>query len=325
MPEPSIAAAVEILRSGGLVAFPTETVYGLGADASNPDAVRKIFAAKGRPSDHPVIVHVASIAQLNDWAIDVPPAARMLGEEFWPGPLTLILKRAPSVPDVVTGGQDTVGIRIPSHPVAQSMLKAFGGGVAGPSANRFGRVSTTTAQHVYDELGDKVDLILDGGACEVGIESTIIDFSRGKPVLMRPGHITVDDIEAVLGMPVGRPTTASPRASGTLAAHYAPRLPLRLVQAALIEAAVREFSDRGPVAVLARAPRPDYSEAAVWMIASDDADEYARLLYAALRQLDESGCVAIVVEAPPETPEWSAVRDRLSRAAVGSGLADEAD
>ena len=251
-----------------------------------------------------------------------PLSARDLAERFWPGPLTLVLKRAPRVLDAVTGGQDTVGLRVPAHPVAQALLQDFGSGIAAPSANRFGRVSATTAQHVREELGDRVDLILDGGACPVGIESTILDLSSGAPVLLRPGRITPEEIEAVLGLPVARGTAASPRAPGRLAAHYAPQLPVRLVASARLDALVREAAARGPVAVLARHARPARSAAAVWMIAPLDAADYAHHLYAALRQLDRSGCRMILVEAPPETAEWSAVRDRLTRAAAGSAARD---
>lgn len=319
MPDSSIAKAVEVLRAGGLVAFPTETVYGLGADAAQENAVRGIFRAKGRPADHPLIVHLAGADQLGAWARDIPESARHLAERFWPGPLTLILKRDPRVLDAVTGGQDTVGLRVPSHPVAVELLQAFGGGIAAPSANRFGRVSATTAEHVRRELGAAVDYIIDGGACPVGIESTIVDLSSGVPVLLRPGHITQQEIESLLRTPVGRAGHAAPRASGTLQAHYAPRLPLKLVSAGMLDAAIREESVRGPVAVLARHPRPGRSASTLWMTAPLDAAEYARLLYAGLRQIDESGCAVIVVEAPPDTPDWFAVRDRLMRAAAGSG------
>jgi L-threonylcarbamoyladenylate synthase len=321
MVDAAIEQAVRVLRSGGLVAFPTETVYGLGADASDAQAVRKIFAAKGRPADHPVIVHLASADQVSEWAIDVPEAAYTLAQRFWPGPLTLILRRARQVPDAVTGGQDTVGIRVPSHPIAHAMLEAFGSGVAGPSANRFGRISATTAQHVRDELGDKADFVLDGGPCSVGIESTIVDVSKSSPVMLRPGRIMAQEIESVLQQPLGRLTHASPRAAGTLAAHYAPRLPLRVVSAGLLDAAVREASKHGPVAVLSRHSRPGHSDASLWMMAPMNAAEYARLLYAGLRQLDDSGCIAIIIEALPETPDWAAVRDRITRAAAGSGHA----
>jgi L-threonylcarbamoyladenylate synthase len=322
--EAEIAQAVGILRVGGLVAFPTETVYGLGADASNPDAVKRIFEAKGRPSTHPLIVHLGGAGELGRWAREIPAAARELAERFWPGPLTLVLKRAGRVIDAVTGGQDTVGLRVPAHPVAQALLQSFGDGIAAPSANRFGRVSATTAQHVREELADRVDLILDGGACAVGIESTILDLSTGAPVLLRPGRISTDELAAFLHAPVARGGGGSPRAPGGLAAHYAPQLPLRLVPGSTLDVSVREEAARGPVAVLARHPRPASSAAAVWMNAPLDAVNYAHHLYAALRQLDRSSCVAILVEAPPETLEWSAVRDRLTRAALGSGAADRA-
>jgi len=315
----SIEAAVTILRAGGLVVFPTETVYGLGADASNASSVRKIFAAKERPADHPVIVHLASDRELPQWASEIPPAVEQLAERFWPGPLTLIVKRAKSVIDEVTGGQDTVGLRVPSHPVAQALLQAFGAGIAAPSANRFGHISPTTVRHVREELGDRVDLILDGGACEVGIESTIVDVSGGSPVLLRPGRISEEEIEAVLQVPLARPSGGSPRVSGTLAAHYAPRLPLIIASSGMLDAVVREQASRQLVAVLARRPRPGYSSATVWMVGPRDAAEFAHYLYAGLRQLDQCGCSVIIVEAPPETPDWAAVRDRLGRAAVGSG------
>lgn len=322
--EREIAEAVRILRAGGLVAFPTETVYGLGADASKRKAVKRIFEAKGRPANHPLIVHLAGAGELDRWARDIPESARQLAERFWPGPLTLVLKRAAKVLDVVTGGQDTVGLRVPAHPVAQALLRAFGGGIAAPSANRFGRVSATTAQHVREELGDRLDLILDGGACAVGIESTILDLSTGAPVLLRPGRITVDELTVFLHVPVARANTGSPRAPGGLAAHYAPQLPLRLVSRPMLDAMVREEAARGPVAVLARHPRPPSSTATVWVSAPLDVESYAHHLYAALRQLDRSSCASILVEAPPETVDWSAVRDRLGRAALGSGSAGRA-
>ena len=304
------------------MAFPTETVYGLGADASNAQAVGRIFAAKGRPADHPVIVHLSSAAALAQWAREVPPAARILAARFWPGPLTLILQRADSVIDAVTGGQGTVGLRVPSHPLAQTLLRAFGGGIAAPSANRFGRISPTTAQHVRDELGDRVDLILDGGACEVGIESTIVDLSSGSPVLLRPGHIAPEEIAALLGVPVERRTADSPRASGTLASHYAPRLPMMLVPSDKLEAEVREQSALRSLAVLARQPEPPIS-GVHWQVAPADPLAYAHELYAALRALDESGCDLILVESPPEARTWAAVRDRLQRAAAGSVAGSE--
>ncbi|HXX10856.1 MAG TPA: L-threonylcarbamoyladenylate synthase [Burkholderiales bacterium] len=317
-----IAHAVEILRAGGLVAFPTETVYGLGADASNPAALHRLYEAKGRPTSHPVIVHVRGASDLPRWAREVPPVALRLTGRFWPGPLTLVLKRAAGVLDQVTGGEDTVGLRVPAHPIAQRLLHAFGGGIAAPSANRFGRLSPTTAQHVCDELGDTVDLILDGGACEVGIESTIIDLSRGTPVLLRSGRISTADIEAATGVKVAQRTSASPRAPGTLAAHYAPRTPLILAAASDFERVIREQAASGRIAVLAFHPQPPNSHASLWQIGATDAHVYAHDLYTLLRVLDRSGCVRIVVEAPPERAEWNAVRDRLMRAATGSGGAN---
>lgn len=319
-----IRRAVELLRQGELVALPTETVYGLGADALNPDAAARIFAAKGRPADHPLIVHLPDAEQLTIWARDIPKEAIALARAFWPGPLTLILKKEEGVPGVVTGGQDTVGLRVPNHPVALELLRAFGSGIAAPSANRFGRISPTTAEHVRQELGDRVAMILDGGACEVGLESTILDLSRDVPVILRPGAIGVDDIAHVIGR---RPRLrgeevqpdAAPRVSGALAAHYAPRTPLELVPAENIPACLQDGD-----AVLARRPAPaDLPADVIWIAAPADPAGYGHDLYAALRSLDESPAVRILVEALPEMPEWAAVADRLGRAAVGSGEDDE--
>ena len=321
-----IARAVATLRAGGLVAFPTETVYGLGADASNPEAVKKVFATKGRPHDHPLIVHIAGAAQLGAWARDIPAAAHTLAERFWPGPLTLILKRAPGVSDLVTGGQDTVALRVPSHPLAQALLLAFcvsGRGVVGPSANRFGHVSATTAEHVRQEFGNVVDYVLDGGACEVGIESTIVDLSGAIPTLLRPGLITATDIEQALGAALAAPGALSPRAPGTLAKHYAPRTPMMLVEADLIDELVRSFARQGKrVAVLARDARPPIISNLTWVAAPVTATAYAHDLYANLRRLDSAGCHVMIVEEPPSAIEWAAVRDRLSRAAAGAPHAD---
>lgn len=314
----AVERAVAVLRAGGLVAFPTETVYGLGADASNGRAVARIFAAKGRPADHPVIVHLAEAGQLPQWARRVPEAARRLAAAFWPGPLTLILPRAAGVLDVVTGGQDSVGIRVPSHPVAQALLRGFGGGIAAPSANRFGRISPTRAEHVRAELGDAVDLVLEGEAPAVGIESAIVDLSGARPALLRPGMLGAAALEAVLGEPLAAPAADAPRASGTLAAHYAPRTPLRLVAPGALE---RELAAAGAgVAVLARRAAPPGARALVWRAAPPDAGGYARDLYASLRELDAAGASCILVEAPPEGPPWAAVRDRLARAAAGAGV-----
>jgi len=314
-----IAHAVAILRRGGLVALPTETVYGLGADARNADAVRRIYAAKGRPADHPLIVHLADATQLADWSAEVTPLAKKLAEKFWPGPLTLILRRAAGVGDFVTGGQDTVGLRVPSHAVAQDLLRAFGGGIAAPSANRFGRVSTTTAEHVAEELGDAVDYVLDGGASDIGIESTIIDVRGDEPVLMRPGHIGVGDIEAAAGAALQAPRVDAPRVSGALAAHYAPATPLLLLEADLLLELAATLSQQGQrVAVLAMSARQPLLDGLHWRAASAEAGAYAHALYANLRALDAAGCAVILVEQPPLLPAWAAVNDRLMRAAAGA-------
>lgn len=311
----SIIDAARLLREGKLVAFPTETVYGLGADAGNPDAVRRMFKAKGRPDDHPVIVHVADIAAAERWAAAIPDEARALASAFWPGPLTLIVPRAAHVSDAITGGQPSVGLRAPAHPVARALLAAFGNGIAAPSANRFGHVSPTTARHVADDLGDSVDLILDAGGCDVGIESTIVAFTGATPMLLRPGGIALDAIAAVLGrIPVARDATA-PRVSGTLAAHYAPRTRASVVASDALCAELVQLEDRDErIAVLAwRAQRPDPFDG-VWLSAPDNAPAYGRMLYANLRALDAVNADAILIEQVPEGDAWMAIRDRLARA-----------
>ncbi len=314
-----ISRAAAVLKAGGLVAFPTETVYGLGADASNADAVRKVFAAKGRPADHPLIVHLADVAQLGEWAREVPAFAQALAKKYWPGPLTLVFKRNPRVPDAVTGGQDTVAIRVPSHPVAQQLLRVFGGGVAAPSANRFGRVSATTAAHVREEFGEAVACVLDGGAADVGIESTIVDCSRAAPVLLRPGSITPQQLEHALGTPLAAPDAHAPRVSGSMEKHYAPRTPVLLMEGDLIVELAHSLARQGKrVAVLARTALQPLVEGLVWQAAPQDATAYAHELYASLRALDQAGCDAMLVEQPPDEPEWLAVRDRLMRAAAGA-------
>jgi L-threonylcarbamoyladenylate synthase len=305
-----IARAARILRSGGLVAFPTETVYGLGADASSASAMAKLYAVKRRPADHPVIVHFASADAAFGWAHEVPESAWKLAKAFWPGPLTLVLKRSQKAQDFVTGGQDTVGLRLPSHPVARELLQLFGRGVAAPSANRFGRVSPTTAAHVRADLGADVDLVLEGGPAEVGIESTIVDLSAAAPVLLRPGRITRSDIESVLGADLSEKDSASPRHSGGLERHYAPRTPARLVPAYDLDKEIARLREK--VAVLAFS-RPD-ERVDYWLRMPRDPHAYARKLYAALRELDTAGCDEILIEAPPEAPEWAAVGDRLQRA-----------
>ena len=302
-----VRRAAEILRAGGLVAFPTETVYGLGADASSEKAVARLYAVKGRPADHPVIVHFASPEQAFQWGT-ANEQARALAKAFWPGPLTLILKASDKAKPFVTGGQPSVGVRVPSHPIARQLLKAFGGGIAAPSANRFGRVSPTTAAHVREDLGEDVDLVLDGGPTEVGIESTIVDVSGDSAVLLRPGRISKAEIEKIL--PLNEKTAASPRHSGGLERHYAPRTPARLVPTHVLDREISKLKDR--VAVLAFS-RPD-ERVDFWLRMPRDPAGYAQKLYAALRELDGAGCELILVEAPPEGAEWAAVRDRLERA-----------
>lgn len=316
-PDEQIAAAARRLAGGEVVAFPTETVYGLGANAADPAAVAKIFALKGRPSEHPLIVHLERASDIDRWAIDIPDAARELADHFWPGALTMILRKAPHVPMEVTGGQESVGLRVPSG-LANRLLGAFNrlglrGGIAAPSANRFGHVSPTTAQHVRDEFGPDLP-VLDGGPCEIGLESTIIDFSRGTPVLLRPGGISRARIEQVLGAALGQDLAGAPRASGTLAAHYAPRTALTLVDRATVAEELRSQD----VAVLALGCEPAHANVAAWIAGSNDPESYAHDLYANLRALDASGARRILVEAPPKAPEWEAINDRLARAAAGA-------
>jgi len=372
-----IERAVEVLKSGGLVAFPTETVYGLGGDAENPLAVARIFTAKGRPSTHPVIVHISGMDAISGWAVDLPDAAHTLARAFWPGPLTLVLKRGPRADDAITGGQQTVALRSPSHPVARELLRAFGGGIAAPSANRFGHISPTQAEHVREELGSQVDLILDGGACEVGIESTIVDLSRGEPVILRPGRVSAEDIAKALdvervpihgaaapeasaergaatgndplseatgepaiesaGAPANPPVRAAgarrkvanarsdaPRTPGSHASHYAPRAAMKVMPR-------REFTDelsrhRGQrIAVLALEISVPRVPAGATRVLPASAALYARDLYAKLRELDNLGADLILVEAPPATASWTAVRDRLARAAHPHAIGPRAE
>ena len=263
-----------------------------------------------------MIVHIASAAQLADWAREIPPAAQTLAKTFWPGPLTLILKRANHVSDLVTGGQDSVALRVPAHPVAQALLQEFGGGMVGPSANRFGHVSATTAEHVRQEFGNTVECVLDGGACAVGIESTIVDLSGEKPAVLRPGGITAAQIESALGVPLAAAGAQSPRAPGTLEKHYAPETPVMLVEAEVIDELARSFVRQGQrVAVLARTARQPLVDKVVWLAAMVTSAAYAHDLYANLRKLDAAGCDVLLVEEPPLSADWAAVRDRLTRAA----------
>lgn len=315
----AIAQAAQRLQAGELVAFPTETVYGLGADASSDAAVAQIFAAKGRPADHPLIVHVASAAQVADYASSVPPFAQDLIAAFWPGPLTVILPRRPGVAAAAAGGQDSIGLRCPAHPVALAFLAACQTGVAGPSANRFGRVSPTTAAHVASEFGDALT-VLDGGPCAVGIESSIVDCTRAQPVLLRPGVLTRAQLEAACGQPVLSPDElplAAPRASGTLESHYAPNAKVRLMDAKAIQTALDLLgADAAHIAVYACSIVRIQSERVLYRRMPDDALATAQQLFAVLRDFDVQGVKLIWIETPPDTPEWDGVRDRLGRAAA---------
>ena len=324
----SIAAAARAVRSGALLGLPTETVYGLAADARSDAAVAQIFAAKGRPSDHPLIVHVADAQGIAHFAREVPGFAQKLVDAFWPGPLTLILPRLPDVATAATGGQDSVGLRCPAHPVAHALLQACAApdphlapvwGVAAPSANRFGRVSPTTAQHVQDELGADL-LVLDGGPCGVGIESTIVDCTRGVPVLLRPGAITRAQIQAACGIaPLSKEElpAQTPRASGTLEAHYAPNAKVRLMDAKALQTGLDLLgAEAAHIAVYARAALRTKSSRLVLRRMPDDAAATAQQLFAVLRGFDDEGVKLIWVETPPATPDWEGVRDRLNRAAA---------
>ena len=319
----AVQSAAQALARGELVGLPTETVYGLAADAGSDPAVARIFTAKGRPSDHPLIVHVAGVEGVNAFAHDVPAFAQRLIQAFWPGPLTLILPRRPEAGAAAAAGQDSVGLRCPSHPVAHALLKACEAlgvrGVAAPSANLFGRVSPTTAAHVQGEFGDGL-LVLDGGACEVGIESTIVDCTRGAPVLLRPGGVTREQIEAACGQPLRtREELASPdpRASGTLEAHYAPQAKVRLMEAQALQTALDVLGPQASaVAVYARSPLRAPAPGVLLRRMPGQAEDAARELFAALRGFDLAGVKLIWVETPPATPAWEGVRDRLQRAAA---------
>ena len=320
----AITQAVQAIAAGQLLGLPTETVYGLAADAARPDAVARIFAAKGRPSNHPLIVHVADAAGVAHFARDVPAFAERLMAAFWPGPLTLILPRRPDVGEATAGGQDSIGVRCPSHPVAQAVLRALAlatppvWGLAAPSANQFGRVSPTTAAHVAGEFGDSL-LVLDGGPCGVGIESTIVDCTRGAPVLLRPGAISRAQVEAACGQRLQGDAALgeAPRASGTLEAHYAPAAKVRLMHAKALQTSLDLLgAEAAHIAVYARTPLRMLSSQVLLRRMPDDAQATAQQLFSALRDFDTQGVKLIWVESVPDTAEWDGVRDRLQRAAA---------
>jgi L-threonylcarbamoyladenylate synthase len=317
-----LEAAVQALRAGDLVAFPTETVYGLGADARNAAAVARIYALKGRPAGHPLIVHLADAAQLPQWARAVPAAARTLAARHWPGPLTLVLPRAAGVLDAVTGGQDTVALRVPSHPVARALLAAFGGAIAAPSANRYGHVSPTRAAHVREEFGAEVPVVLEGGDCEVGLESTIVACLGGRVTLLRPGAVTLGALRAAVGEVAAGPAADAPRTPGSTRAHYAPRTPLELLPAPeLGRAALARVAGGERIGVLALTARPGPALAGLhWIAAGSEPLRYGHDLYAHLRDLDQAGCARLLAEQLPAGEAWDAPRDRLQRAAAATDL-----
>jgi len=323
-----LATAVQALRDGEPVAFPTETVYGLGAHAGYPAALRRIFELKGRPTTHPLIVHIDNARYLTRWAREVPEAAAKLAERFWPGPLTLVLPRAENVHRLVTGGQDTVAVRVPAHPMAQQLLTAFGGGIAAPSANRYGRISPTRAEHVREEFGAEVRVVLDGGDCKLGLESTIVACLDGQVQLLRPGSVTLSQLEQVVGEVQTHISAQTPRVPGSAGTHYAPVTPLSVVSSDQLEQQVALLTDAGVrVGVLAQHPPLGTYRLTTWINGGARPESYAHDLYAHLRTLDKAGCARILVQQVPSDERWDAAYDRLHRAAAASAteLADDND
>ena len=314
-----LATAVQALRDGELVAFPTETVYGLGAHAAYPAALRRVFELKGRPTTHPLIVHIDNPRYLTRWAREVPEAAQKLSERFWPGPLTLVLPRAENVHRLVTGGQDTVAVRVPSHPMAQQLLTAFGGGIAAPSANRYGHLSPTRAEHVREEFGAAVRVILDGGDCRLGLESTIVACLDGKVQLLRPGALTLSELERVVGEVITETSAQAPRVPGSSGAHYAPTTPLSVVSSGELEELVASLTQSGQrIGVLALHPPLRTYRLTTWINGGQRPENYAHDLYAHLRALDKAGCARILVQEVPADERWDAAYDRLHHAAAAS-------
>lgn len=309
-----VAEAARVLQAGGLVAFPTETVYGLGGDASNAAAVEAIFEAKGRPPGHPLIVHLGSLDVVDAWAADLDPRARLLAERFWPGPLTLVVRRSERVPDIVTGGRATVGLRVPDHPVALELLRAFGGGVAAPSANRFGHVSPTTPQHVLRDLAGRIDLVVDGGPCAVGLESTIVEVLDGPVTLLRPGGLSVERLQEALGEDVVDGRQGESRAPGMLASHYAPAATVEVTDDDSLQHRIAELGDH-LVGVLSAGPVEVPAGVFRWQL-PPDADGFASRLYAVLREADIMGVDHVLVVPPGEGSLSSAIVDRLHKAAA---------
>lgn len=322
----AVAEAVRVLRAGGLVAIPTETVYGLGADANNAAAVARIFRAKGRPADHPLIVHLADASEMDAWAQTISPLARELAAQLWPGPLTLVLRKQPHIDDGLTGGQPTIGLRVPAHPLALAVLRDLGGGIAAPSANRFGRVSPTSAQHVRDDLGDAVDYVLDGGACAIGLESTIVDLSRGDDdaVVLRPGGVGPETLARIAGLPIPLRESSEVRVPGQHASHYAPRARLVAIDPDELAATLAGLQGETVGSIVAGddagAPRWTREGRGWRVVLGPGGGELAHHLYAVLRELDARGCTVIVATIPTPTPSDAdlgpAIADRLRRAAT---------
>ena len=311
-----IALATEVLERGGLIGLPTETVYGLGADASNPAAVARIFAAKQRPANHPLIVHIHNPAQVNEWAREIPPLAWQLAESFWPGPLTMILRRAAHVLDAVTGGLDTIALRIPDHPIALDLLKQFGRGIAAPSANRHGRVSPTSADHVREELGAAVDLVLDGGPCRIGIESTIVDLSLGELGMLRPGAVTRKDLLALTGASTLGQKMGAVRSPGMLHSHYAPRAQVIPTSAQDVAQHLDRWSKRAcRIGLLSPQPPPVGFEDVAWLRLGETASTQAHELFGKLRQADHLRLDVLLAVLPEDDGMGHALCDRLWRAA----------
>ena len=315
-----IERAVELLQAGGVVAFPTETVYGLGCDAENEAAVQRIFAIKGRPTAHPLIVHLGKASEIASWSVEIPTVAWRLAERFWPGPLTVILRRSARVPDAVTGGLPTVGLRVPKHPVALALLRALGRGLAAPSANRFGAVSPTTAAHVHEDLGESVDLVLDGGPCEVGLESTIVDLSSGAAAILRPGGVSREDLEEVVGKPLPIREGGPVRSPGQFQHHYAPRAEVILTEADQLATRAEALLARGlRVAVSTSEAIVELPPKVEQIPLPEAPEDVARALYVILREVDSRGCDAVLVTLPPEAGLGLAVADRLRRASRSGG------
>jgi len=311
-----VREGINCLKNGGIVGFPTETVFGLGANADDVDAVAKVYSVKSRPRGHPLILHLAKLDEASAWVEEIPPAAYTLAKAFWPGPLTLVLKAKSKVANHFSGNFGTIAIRVPSHPIARALIIGLGRGIVAPSANRFGRLSPTSASDVFEELGGKVDLIIEAESCSIGIESTIVDLTEDMPVILRPGIIDQEKISMLLGKDVVERVSKTNKAPGSHPVHYAPNTPLTVVYRDQLEKFLHKDTNGLSVAVLGRSIRPQFSGAAVWQVAPTESLPYAKNLYSLLRRLDKSGCELIAVEEPPYSSEWMAVHDRLKKSCI---------